>query len=116
VADWFLCRALFVHLFVEIVVNRLSNLLLPLTLALVASTWGASAFAGPPDHGHDETDTHPHQNGNGHDGHGNGWGNGHHKNNDGVAGVPELDKSVAGSAAVLLGGGVFVILGRRKKR
>lgn len=92
--------------------KRLSSFVLPLFVALVA----VPVLADPPDHTHDETDTHDHQNGEGHEGHGNGWGNGHHKNNDDVAGVPELDKSVAGSAAVLLGGGVFVILGRRKKR
>ena len=90
--------------------KRVTLFVLPLYLALVA----LPALATPPDHSHDETDTHTHQNGAGHDGHGNGWGNGHHK--DDVAGVPELDKSIAGSAALLLGGGVFVILGRRKKR
>lgn len=79
----------------------------PLAAAFVIAS---PALAGRPDHSHDETDTHEHQNGAGHSGHGNGYGNGHHK----TRGVPELDTSVAGSAAVLLGGGVFVLLGRRR--
>lgn len=29
--------------------------------------------------------------------------------------VPELDRTIAGSAAVLLVGGIFVILGRRRR-
>ncbi|MBI1944479.1 MAG: hypothetical protein HYS27_02215 [Deltaproteobacteria bacterium] len=44
--------------------------------------------------------------------HGNG--EGHHRGKP--RGVPELDRTVAASAAVLIGGGVFVILGRRRAK
>lgn len=43
-----------------------------------------------------------------------GNGEGHRRGK--TRGVPELDRTVAASAAVLIGGGVFVILGRRRAK
>lgn len=61
------------------------------------------------DHTHDKKNAHNNRKGRSHYGHGNG----HHK--DAPASVPELDKAVGASVAVLIGGGLMVILGRRRK-
>lgn len=64
----------------------------------VRPDWAGNASAGKA-YGKDKGENHP------------GRGRGHQRGHA----VPELDTSVAASAAVLLIGGVFVILGRRRR-